>query len=213
MENNKNFAQLTDKEWIEGLISKPVNEKLNEYFFKVKCAGLLRYITMATLNNENYNEILGEFYEFLSKDDWHVLRQFKGKNGATFYSYIARCSVNYFLGEHKKRLLFAKRFDCIDSPEVINSLGELSDNEFCYEEGSVMEAFHYLGKRDRHILRLLVINGKSTLEVAEKIWPYVNSQQDWRELPPARVQSTIAMIKHRALARLTCNIKSLRRTY
>ncbi len=211
MNKNKSFDLFTDEEWIEGLTSKPVNERLHEYFFKVKCAGILRTITRATHKSENFYEILGEFYEFLSKNDWRVLRLFKGKNDATLYSYLMRCTINYFMEKHKKECDIAKRYIFAETIKHLAKIQDEVSNEYETEDNQlVMKAFLYLGKRDKHVLRLLVIDGKSSLEAADEIWPYVNSEQDWRDLAIIRVQNTIAMIKHRAILRLAYYIKLLR---
>ena len=80
--NYSAYANITDEEWIERLVAIPPIQPLHHYFFKVKCASFLKYIAMNVYNDCAEN-ILGEFYEFLSYDNWHVLRSFKGKRNAS----------------------------------------------------------------------------------------------------------------------------------
>ncbi len=206
MKMKKNFALFTDEEWIDGLTSTPVNEDLHKYFFETKCASLLRYIVATLYKHEDIHEILGEFFEFLYKDDWHVLKQYKKINGASLNSYIARCAINYFVSNHRKEIVYASKHCDIDTPEALNNFASEDDN---LDKENVMKAYNNLEPRDKNVLRLLVLKGKTSLEVADQIWPYVNSDSDWRSLPTTRVQNTIAMIKHRAIARLSSNMKNL----
>ena len=68
-----------------------------------------------------------------------------------------------------------------------------------------------LKKRDQVILRLLVIEEKEIMEVANKIWPYIKTDKDILDVSQKHIQSIIAMAKHRALVALLNNLKRLTR--
>jgi hypothetical protein len=153
---------------------------------------------------------MGELYEFLSRDNWSILRNWENKNGASLYSYIARCSINHFTNKEiaeKKRLGIEFR---ADAAELIEQLGDFTQEEE-HEMPPVWEAFGMLNERDRKILRLLVIEEKSMIEAAPEIWPHIKSKADIESITPKQIQSTIAMVKHRALLALLQKLKEINR--
>ena len=155
----------------------------------------------------DYEELIGELYVLLSDNDWYILRQFKGKNNAQLYSYLSRCATNHFMSTKKRegKNLFVYPDD---DKNIIKELNDMSCEEE-YDTTTVMIAYEKLDPRDRDVLQQLVVEGKSSMEAAEKLWPYVNSDKDWRDLPAKRVQNTIAMIKHRAIIRLATEISRI----
>lgn len=201
------FATLSDNEWIDRLTSIPPDEKAIDYFFNIKCAAFINYIAFTLLDNQRPESLIGTLYEFLSDNDWHVIRLFKQKNGASLYSYLARCAVNHFMALKKAKERH-KTYH-IDSPDIIKELDAITTVEED-KNSFVWQAFNQLNKRDRIILRCLVIDKKSTIEAADEIWPYVKTQnREWKSLPPVRVQNTIAMLKRRALLSLSIKLKEI----
>ena len=195
--NYSAYANITDEEWIERLVAIPPIQPLHHYFFKVKCASFLKYIAMNVYNDCAEN-ILGEFYEFLSCDNWHVLRSFKSKRNASLSTYLSRCALYYFT-KKKQRSKEAAEFYSLESEEIMEQLNHLTDDEV-KADLRVWKAFARLNERDRKVLKRLVIEEKKTTDIADEMWPYVNSsEKDWRKLPVKRVQDTIAMMKRRAL--------------
>ena len=202
------FAKLDDKELIEGLTATPANKELHEYFFYYKCNKFLSYISKTLYNGCDSKHLVGELYEFLSNNDWSVLRQWENKNGASLYSYIARCSINHFTNKEiaeKKRL--GLEF-VPSSTELIELLGDFTQEEE-NEIPPVWEAFKMLNERDQTILRLLVIDEMNMMEAAPEIWKHINSKNPIEELSQKHIQSTIAMVKHRALLALVENLKNI----
>lgn len=199
------YARLSDNEWIELLMTFPPDERAHRYFFDVKCRVFLQYIASTIFGSNDVREIIGDFYQFLSQDDWHVLRLYKNRNSASLGSYLSRCAVHHFMAI--KRREQASLGLSMEHPDIIKELSLFTEEEE-REEPPVWKAFAQLNERDRTILRLMVIEGKSALDAADSIWPYVKSDnKDWRTLPPKRVQDTIAMLKKRALLSLSLELK------
>ena len=191
------YANITDEEWVNRLIAIPPIQPLHHYFFKVKCASFLKYIA-TNIYNDCMESILGEFYEFLSYDNWRILRNYKNKRNASLSTYLSRCALYYFI-KKKKLNKEAEEFYSLESEEVMEQLNNLAyeetDNSLC-----IWKAFAMLNERDRTVLRRLVIEEKKSTDIADEVWPYVQSREkDWRKLPTKRVQDTIAMMKRRAL--------------
>ena len=198
--NQSIYANFTDDEWVEKITSVPSIQPLHRYFFKVKCASFLNYIAI-NVYNDCLESILGEFYEFISRNNWHVLRNYKKKNNASLSTYLSRCSLYYFI-KKKKHDKEAAEFYSLDNEEIIKQLEYMTDEESAPNQ-RVWEAFSRLNERDRKVLRRLIIEGKTSTDIADEIWPYVNSKEkNWRKLPVKRVQDTIAMMKRRALFEL-----------
>lgn len=192
---------MSDQELVKGLLAVPANNKLHEYFINVKCRNLLKCISVDLYNDNNSDAIVGEFYEYISKDDWKLLRNWEGKNNCTLYSYLSECSRRYF---HAQRIADKKREDIETRdfiPELIEHINHISmDDE--YNLPPVWEAYNMLNERDRAIIRLLVIEEKEMMSAAPEIWKYINSSRHYNELSQKQIQSTISMIKHRALLTL-----------
>lgn len=204
------YSKLNDREWIELLLSTPTDERGVNYFFEIKCRDFLRYISSNILYSSDKREILGEFYEFISANDWHVLRLYKGRNEASLGSYLSQCAVRYFTATKNRDKAIIK-ID-IDSPDIIKELSLFTSEEEEDEslQPPVWKAFAKLNERDQTILRLIIIEDKSALEAADTIWPFVKSDnKDWRSLPSKRVQDTIAMLKRRALLALSLELKNI----
>ena len=77
LEDDSKYAALSDEEWIEIITSPTTDEKYHRYFFYVKCIPLLRYLARKLYNNGEYLPLMGEFYEFLSDNDWAILRKWE----------------------------------------------------------------------------------------------------------------------------------------
>jgi len=210
MYRKSRFAELDDKELIEGLTATPINKELHEYFFCTKCKKFLSYISTTLYNQCDSRHLIGELYEFISNNDWQVLRQWENKNGASLYSYIAKCSINHFTN---KQISNKKRIELEFMPsstELIEQYGDYTQEEE-QEMPPIWEAFHMLNERDQAVLNSLVIDGKSMMEAAPDIWKYIDSRKPIEELSQKHIQSTMAIIKHRALLSLTQNLDEIMR--
>ena len=203
--NYGTYANITDEEWVEKLVSQPPIQPLHYYFFKVKCSSFLQYIAKNIYNVGRVESLLGEFYEFLSCNDWYVLRSYKGKRNASLSTYLSRCSFYYFA--KKKRKIEEEEIYSLENEDILEQLSYLTNDE-TNEHLRVWKAFACLNERDRKVLKHLVIDGRKSTDVAEEMWPYVQSKEkDWRKLPVKRVQDTLAMMKRRALFGLIEELK------
>lgn len=202
------YENLSDEELVEQLTTGPVDNRLHEYFFYKKCFNLLYFISSNIYKCENSNSIIGEFYEFISDNDWYVLRSWRRKNNSTLSNYLTTCAVNYFIRKTNKE----KKRNSIEfipsDPEFINAMDHLIADEAA-EQLPVWEAFNKLDERNQTILQLLVIEGKSVMIAAPAIWKYIKSEKSYEEASEKKIQSTIAMAKSRAILSLTKELKKI----
>lgn len=204
------FALLSDEELVERMTVPDVDEKLHEYFFYVKCAPILKYLSKKLYGSCDITILTGELYEFIASNDWTVLRKWEKRNEASLFSYIARCATNYFINKENSEKKRQDKETLTSTPGIIEQISSFTEeNED--ESLPIWKAYNMLNERDREVLRLLVIEGFQMLTVAKEIWKYVDSKQDISELSPKRIQGTISMIKHRAQLALLENLEKLNR--
>lgn len=204
------FALLSDEELVERMTAPDVDEKLHEYFFYVKCAPILKYLSKKLYGSCDITILTGELYEFIASNDWAVLRKWEKRNEASLFSYIARCATNYFINKENSEKKRQDKETLTSTPGIIEQISSFTEeNED--ESLPIWKAYDMLNERDREVLRLLVIEGFQMLTVAKELWKYVDSKQDISELSPKRIQGTISMIKHRAQLALLENLEKLSR--
>lgn len=205
------FALLSDEELVERMTAPDVDEKLHEYFFYVKCAPILKYLSKKLYGSCDITILTGELYEFIASNDWAVLRKWEKRNEASLFSYIARCVTNYFINKENSEKKRQDKETLTSTPGIIEQISSFTEeNED--ESLPIWKAYNMLNERDREVLRLLVIEGFQMLTVAKELWKYVDSKQDISELSPKRIQGTISMIKHRAQLALLENLEKLSRS-
>lgn len=205
------FALLSDEELVERMTAPDVDEKLHEYFFYVKCAPILKYLSKKLYGSCDITILTGELYEFIASNDWAVLRKWEKRNEASLFSYIARCATNYFINKENSEKKRQDKETLTSAPGIIEQISSFTE-ESEDESLPIWKAYDMLNERDREVLRLLVIEGFQMLTVAKEIWKYVDSKQDISELSPKRIQGTISMIKHRAQLALLENLEKLSRS-
>lgn len=204
------FALLSDEELVERMTAHDVDEKLHEYFFYVKCAPILKYLSKKLYGSCDITILTGELYEFIASNDWAVIRKWEKRNEASLFSYIARCATNYFINKENSEKKRQDKETLTSTPGIIEQISSFTEeNED--ESLPIWKAYDMLNERDREVLRLLVIEGFQMLTVAKELWKYVDSKQDISELSPKRIQGTISMIKHRAQLALLENLEKLSR--
>ena len=64
------YENMSDEEWVEKLLVEPPIQAIHHYFFKVKCNPFLQYVATTILKTGDAESIMGEFYEFISNNNW-----------------------------------------------------------------------------------------------------------------------------------------------
>lgn len=93
---------MTDQQIVSNLIIG--DHRIIKDFFFVRCKPMLIYIGQYFCQQKHTpEELIGEFYEFLSADDWHKLRIFKYT--CSLNSYVTIIASRYFQHKRDKELL------------------------------------------------------------------------------------------------------------
>lgn len=142
---------MTDQRVVEKLINGD-HRTIKDFFF-VRCKPMLIYIGQYFCQYKyTPEELIGEFYEFLSADDWHKLRIFKYT--CSLNSYVTIIASRYFQHKRDKELL--------SLDENIDFAKKLQDNgnedtffmEDLYKIIKVMQPF------DRFLVQRILIDGE-----------------------------------------------------
>ena len=202
------FTELDDRELIARLTAVPPEEALHRYFFGTKCRQFLQFIAASIFECEA-ETLLGEFYDFVSRNDWHLLRSFDASKGASLNTYLSRCTIRHFLELKRKKEKEMTVRHSIEERSIVEELNSFTIEQED-EQPNVWRAFERLNERDRIILKALVLENRNSIEIADEIWPYIKSKEsDWHKLPIKRVQDTIAILKRRALLSLMIELKEI----
>ena len=93
---------MTDQQIVNNLINGD-HRTIKDFFF-VRCKPMLIYIGQYFCQHKHTpEELIGEFYEFLTADDWHKLRIFKYT--CSLNSYVTIIASRYFQHKRDKELL------------------------------------------------------------------------------------------------------------
>lgn len=150
---------MTDQRVVEKLING--DHRIIKDFFFVRCKPMLIYIGRYFCQYKyTPEELIGEFYEFLSADDWHKLRIFKYT--CSLNSYVTIIASRYFQHKRDKELLSLD--ENIDFVKKIQDDG--SDDTF------FMEDFYKIIKEmqpfDRFLVQRILIDGEKPGDILDE---------------------------------------------
>lgn len=157
----------TDREIVEKLLANNPTV-INEFFF-VRCRGILTYIGHCFCSGRLLpEELIGEFYEFLSADDWHKLRIFK--YSCSLDSYITIIASRYFQSKREREMIL---WDNI--PDLgMERYEELRSGSFLMEDlRKIMERMLPL---DRFLLQRILIDGEKPGDILDEARALVNQE-------------------------------------
>ena len=150
---------MTDQQIVNNLIIGD-HRTIKDFFF-VRCKPMLIYIGQYFCQNKQTpEELIGEFYEFLSADDWHKLRIFKYT--FSLNSYVTIIASRYFQHKRDKELL--------PLDENIALVKNLQDDR--NENAFFMEDFNNIIKRlqpfDRFLVQRILIDGEKPGDILDE---------------------------------------------
>lgn len=150
---------MTDQQIVNNLIIGD-HRTIKDFFF-VRCKPMLIYIGQYFCQQKHTpEELIGEFYEFLSADDWHKLRIFKYT--CSLNSYVTIIASRYFQHKRDKELL--------PLDENIALVKNLQDDR--NENAFFMEDFNKIIKRlqpfDRFLVQRILIDGEKPGDILDE---------------------------------------------
>lgn len=150
---------MTDQQIVSNLIIGD-HRTIKDFFF-VRCKPMLIYIGQYFCQQKHTpEELIGEFYEFLSADDWHKLRIFKYT--CSLNSYVTIIASRYFQHKRDKELL--------PLDENITFVKNLQDDR--NSDAFFMEDFGKIIARlqpfDRFLVQRILIDGEKPGDILDE---------------------------------------------
>lgn len=157
---------MTDHQIVQELIAG--NQRMIEHFFFVRLRPALVYIGQYfCLTKQTPEELIGEFYEYLSANDWHKLKIFKYT--CSLNSYVSIIASRYF--QHKRD----KEMVSIDeNPGIVRGIEDKdsSDGFFMSDLSRAMEKMQPI---DRFLLQRILIDGEKPRDILGEVLEFVKT--------------------------------------
>ena len=156
------FETLSDRELVALLLAN--DQEAVEYVFFYRCNGMFAHIVHNVFQSQGKKEeLISEFYIYLSENDWSRLRQFEFKSALN--TWLTVIAVRFF---RKKRISQTKLV--VVEPQLIveTQKNEVDDYDILHELSrlELYKAIDQLSKpRERYAL-LADLTGKSAEEIA-----------------------------------------------
>ena len=154
---------MTDRQTVFNLINGD-NRTIKEFFF-VRCKPMLLYIGQYFCQSKQTpEELIGEFYELLSADDWHKLRIFKYT--CSLNSYVTIIASRYFQHKRDKELLSLD-----ENIALLKNLQEERNEDTFFTE-DLNGIIKRLPLFDRFLVQRILIDGEKPGDILDeaKLW-------------------------------------------
>ena len=150
---------MTDQQIVNNLIIGD-HRTIKDFFF-VRCKPMLIYIGQYFCQQKHApEELIGEFYEFLSADDWHKLRIFKYT--CTLSSYVTIIASRYFQQKREEELLpLEEHIDVVKSVPYEGGV----DAFFMEDFGKIIAR---LQPFDRFLVQRILIDGEKPGDILDE---------------------------------------------
>ena len=152
---------MTDQQIVNNLIIGD-HRTIKDFFF-VRCKPMLIYIGQYFCQNKQTpEELIGEFYEFLSADDWHKLKIFKYT--CSLNSYVTIIASRYF--QNKRDNKFVSLDDETNITVIKNLPNERDEDSFFMEE--LEKIMQRLQPFDRFLVQRILIDGEKPGDIIDE---------------------------------------------
>lgn len=143
---------MSDREIVNRLIAN--DERMISEFFFVHCRGTLTYIGKYYFKEQQFEpeELIGDFYEYLSADDWHKLKIFKFT--CSLNSYITIIASRYFQRKHDRDDM------TLDEGIRFNDGDILSADSSVFVMEDVNKIMKNMPPLDKFLLQRILIDGE-----------------------------------------------------
>ena len=150
---------MTDQQIVNNLIIGD-HRTIKDFFF-VRCKPMLIYIGQYFCQYKHApEELIGEFYEFLSADDWHKLRIFKYT--CSLNSYVTIIASRYFQHKRDKELL-----PLDENIALIKNLQDDRNGDAFFME-DLNKIIRRLQPFDRFLVQRILIDGEKPGDILDE---------------------------------------------
>ena len=161
----KYFDSLTDRELVALLLAN--HQEAVEYVFFYRCNGMFNHIVNSVFSSQGKKEeLITEFYLYLSENEWSRLRQYEFK--ASLNTWLTVIAVRFF----KKIRISQTKLVAVDPQLIVETKKSEADDYDIVHELSRLElykAIETLSKpRERYAL-LAELTGKRAEDIAQEM--------------------------------------------
>lgn len=172
----------TDRAIVSRLVDNDKKE-IQEFFF-VRCRPCLTHIGQYFCSTkETPEDLIGEFYEFLSNDDWHKLRIFKFT--CSLNSYISIIASRYFQYKRDKRIQY------ISDEAVFHNRTMANEGNSFFDEDMV-KVLEKMKPFDRFLIQKILIDGDKPGDILDEAMVYLSDKIESKLIPPNRTKEQLA---------------------
>ena len=151
--------KMTDQQIVNNLIIGD-HRTIKDFFF-VRCKPMLIYIGQYFCQDKQTpEELIGEFYEFLSADDWHKLRIFKYT--CSLNSYVTIIASRYFQHKRDKELL-----PLDDNIALVHELQEDRHEDIFFME-DFDKVINRLQPFDKFLVQRILVDGEKPSDILDE---------------------------------------------
>ena len=149
---------MTDQIIVQQLISG--DPRTIKDFFFVRCRPMLIYVGHYFCRyKQTPEELIGEFYEYLSADDWHKLRIFK--YSCSLNSYVTIIASRYFQHKRDRELLSLD-----DNIALVKNIQEKESDAFFM--GDLKKIIARMQPFDRFLVQRILIDGEKPGDILDE---------------------------------------------
>ena len=150
---------MKDQEIVNNLLAG--DQRAIRDFFFVRCRPMLIYVGQYFCQHKDTpEELIGEFYEFLSADDWHKLRIFKFS--CSLKSYVTIIASRYFQHKRDRELLSLE-----ENIDIVKDLKEDRSTDAFFRT-DLNKIISRLQPFDRFLVQRILIDGEKPGDILEE---------------------------------------------
>jgi hypothetical protein len=159
------FDSLSDRELVDLLLAN--DQDAIEYLFFIRCNAMFAHIACSVFQLQSCKEeLITDFYFFLSENDWSRLRQFEFKSGLN--TWLTVIAVRFF----KKIRISQTKMVAIDPQLIVETRKNETDDYDIINEMSRLELYKAIDRlskpRERYAL-LADLTGKRAEDIAAEM--------------------------------------------
>lgn len=149
---------MKDREVVQALLLAD-SRTIKDFFF-VRCRPMLVYIGRYFCRyKQSPEELIGEFYEYLSADDWHKLRIFK--YSCSLNSYVTIIASRYFQHKRDRELL-----PLDDNIALVKNIQEKESDAFFMSD--LKKIIARMQPFDRFLVQRILIDGEKPGDILDE---------------------------------------------
>lgn len=158
--------RLSDRQLVDLLLTN--DEEAVDYVFFYRCNGMFSRIIKDVFQSQvKKEELITDFYLYLSADNWRRLRQFEFRSELN--TWLTVVAIRFF---SQKRASMQTKTEDLDAPLLIKKVSQIPDDFDIFDEMSRVELYEAIDKLPKPRERMALLGelaGKKAETIAEEL--------------------------------------------